>query len=86
MKTPSTILLVASGHAMGMLSSCVVPYDSGAGYCSAVTTTTYQPGCRTSRLPGGYRSEVISGNSCCCHDGVYCRRDSDGYIIVSRIC
>ena len=83
MKPRSTILLVTSGLAIGMLSSCVVPYDSGGVYGSAtVTTTTYQPGYRITSLPRGYRSEVISGNSYYYHDGAYYRRDSNGYIIV----
>lgn len=84
MKTPSTILLVTSGLAIGMLSSCVVPYDSGSGgYGSTtVTTSSYQPGYRLNRLPSGYRSEVISGNNYYYHDGAYYRRDSNGYIVV----
>lgn len=84
MKTTSTILLVTSGIAIGLLSSCVAPYDSyGGGYGStSVTTSTYQPGYRLSSLPSGYRSEVISGNNYYYHDGAYYRRDSDGYIVV----
>jgi hypothetical protein len=83
MKTPSTILLVTSGLAIGMLTSCVVPYDSSGGYGSATfTTSTYQPGYRLTSLPSGYRSEVIAGNNYYYHNGAYYRRDSNGYIVV----
>ncbi len=84
MKTPSTLLFVTSGIALGMLSSCVAPYDSyGGGYGStSVTTSSYQPGYRLSSLPSGYRSEMISGSNYYYHDGAYYRRDSNGYIVV----
>lgn len=84
MKTPSTILLVTSGFAIGLLSSCIAPYDSNGGAYghSTITTSTYQPGYRLSSLPSGYRSENISGNDYYYHEGSYYRRDSNGYIVV----
>ena len=81
MKTKSTILILASGLTIGMLSSCVSPYDSYGG--ASVTTTSYhQPGYRINSLPRGHRSEVISGSNYYYHDGAYYRRDSSGYVVV----
>lgn len=80
MKTPSVSLLLASGLAIGMLSSCVAPYDSHAE--ASITTTSYQPGYRINSLPSGYRSEVISGSNYYYHNGAYYRRQSNGYVVV----
>jgi len=80
MKTPSVSLLLASGLAIGMLSSCVVPHDSHVG--TSITTTSYQPGYRINSLPSGYRSEVISGSNYYYHNGSYYRRQSNGYVVV----
>ncbi len=80
MKTPSIILLLASGLAVGMLSSCVAPTPSQGQ--ASVTTATYQPGYQISSLPSGYRSEVISGNEYYYHDGAYYRPESNGYVVV----
>lgn len=80
MKTKSVSLLLASGLAIGMLSSCVVPYDSPG--TTSVTTTSYQPGYRINSLPRGYRSEVISGNEYYYYNGAYYRRESNGYVVV----
>lgn len=81
MKRQITPLLLGSSLAIGMtLSSCVVPSD---GYGSSTTTvTTYQPGRKINSLPGGYRSETISGTTYYYHDGSYYRRQSDGYVVV----
>ena len=65
---------------MSMLSSCVAPYDSYGP--TSVTTTYYQPGYRIDSLPGGYRSELITGNNYYYHNGVYYRRHSNGYVVV----
>lgn len=80
MKPQSVLLPLASGLAIGMLSSCVVPYDSNVG--TSVTTTSYQPGYRINSLPSGYRSEVISGSDYYYHNGAYYRRESNGYVVV----
>jgi len=80
MKTKSVSLLLASGLAIGMLPSCVAPYDSH-GQTSA-TRTSYQPGYRVNSLPSGYRSEVISGGTYYYHNGVYYRPQSNGYVVV----
>ncbi len=72
---------VIAGVALSMgLSSCVVPYDSHGG--GSTTVTTYQPGYRINSLPGGYRSENISGNTYYYHDGYYYRQGSGGYVVV----
>ena len=72
-------MFVMTGVAICMgLASCIVPYDShGSGY-----TTTYRPGYSVTSLPGGYRSEVISGSTYYYHDGYYYRRGSRGYVVV----
>ena len=81
MKHPITLLSPAAGLAIGMtLSSCIVPSDGYGG--SSTTVTTYQPGRRIHSLPGGYRTETISGTSYYYHDGAYYRRDSGGYVVV----
>lgn len=60
------------------LSSCFASYsDGGYGH-----NTSYRPGYRVNALPGGYRSEIISGNTYYYHDGHYYRPSSGGYIIV----
>lgn len=80
MKKPITPLLLGTSLAIGMtLSSCMVPSD---GYVGSTTVTTYQPGRRISSLPGGYRSEIISGTTYYYHDGSYYRPHSGGYVVV----
>lgn len=80
MKTPSISLILASGLAVGMLTSCVTPGDSNRRL--SVTTTSYEPGYQISTLPSGYRREVISGDDYYYHDGAYYRRESDRYVVV----
>lgn len=80
MKTQSISLLIASGLAIGMFTSCVVPYDSNGP--TSLTTTYYQPGYRINSLPSGYRSEVISGSNYYYHNGAYYRHESNGYVVV----
>jgi hypothetical protein len=80
MKAQSISLLTASGLAIGMLTSCVVPYDSNGE--TSLTTTYYQPGYRINALPSGYRSEVISGSNYYYHNGAYYRPESNGYVVV----
>ncbi len=82
MKHPITPVISAASLAIGMtLSSCIVPSD-GYGESSTTTVTTYQPGRRIHSLPGGYRTETISGTPYYYHDGAYYRRDSGGYVVV----
>jgi len=74
-------LFVISGVALCMgLASCVVPYDSYGD--SSVSVTRYSPGYRVTSLPGGYRSETISGRTYYYHDGYYYNRGSGGYVVV----
>jgi hypothetical protein len=74
-------MFVIAGVALCMgLSSCVVPYDSHGG--SSVSVTRYSPGYRITSLPGGYRSENISGSTYYYHDGYYYRPGSGGYVVV----
>lgn len=80
MKTQSVSLVLASGLAAAMLSSCVVPVESHGE--TSVTTTSYEPGYRLTTLPSGYRSEVISGSNYYYHNGAYYRRESNGYVVV----
>lgn len=81
MKTISTTLILASGLTIGMLSSCVAPYDT-YGVASVTTTSYHQPGYRIDSLPRGYRTEMISGSNYYYHDGAYYRRESNGYVVV----
>lgn len=72
---------VITGMALCMgLTSCVVPYDSNGG--GSVTVSRYSPGYRINSLPGGYRSETISGSTYYYHDGYYYRSGSGGYVVV----
>lgn len=72
---------VITGMALCMgLTSCVVPYDSPGG--GSVSVTSYSPGYRVNSLPGGYRSEIISGGTYYYHDGHYYRQGSGGYMVV----
>lgn len=72
-------LSVITGLALCIgLSSCVASYDS-PGYTQ---TAVYSPGYRVTALPGGYRSEIISGSTYYYHDGYYYRPSSGGYIVV----
>lgn len=74
-------LFVIGGLALCMgLASCVVPYDSYDG--GSVSVTRYSPGYSVASLPGGYRSEVISGRNYYYHDGYYYNRGSGGYVVV----
>lgn len=74
-------LFVITGVALCMgLASCVVPYDSNDG--GSVSVTRYSPGYRVNTLPGGYRSENISGSTYYYHDGYYYRPGSGGYVVV----
>jgi hypothetical protein len=74
-------LFVITGVVLCMgLASCVVPYDSYGG--NTATVTTYRPGYRINSLPGGYRSETISGSTYYYHDGHYYRQASGGYVVV----
>jgi hypothetical protein len=74
-------MFVISGVALCMgLASCVVPYDSYGD--SSVSVTRYSPGYRVTSLPGGYRSETISGRTYYYHDGYYYNRGSGGYVVV----
>lgn len=74
-------MFVMTGVALCMgLVSCVVPYDSHGG--GSVSVTRYSPGYRINSLPGGYRSENISGSTYYYHDGYYYRPGSGGYVVV----
>jgi hypothetical protein len=74
-------MFVITGIALSMgLVSCVIPYDSPGG--GSVTVTRYSPGYRVNSLPGGYRSENISGSTYYYHDGYYYRPGSGGYVVV----
>ncbi len=74
-------MFVMTGVALCMgVVSCVVPYDSHGG--SSVSVTRYSPGYRITSLPGGYRSENISGSTYYYHDGYYYRPGSGGYVVV----
>jgi hypothetical protein len=73
---------VIAGVALSMgLASCVDPYYSQGG--GSVSVTSYSPGYRVTSLPGGYRSEIISGSTYYYHDGSYYRRGSGGYVVVN---
>jgi hypothetical protein len=74
-------MFVITGVTLCMsLASCVVPYDSHGG--GSVSVTRYSPGYRINSLPGGYRSENISGSTYYYHDGYYYRPGSGGYVVV----
>jgi hypothetical protein len=74
-------MFVISGVVLCMgLASCIVPYDSDGG--GSVSVTRYSPGYRVNSLPGGYRSENISGSTYYYHDGYYYRPGSGGYVVV----
>jgi len=82
MKTQNFRFLLASGLAVGMLSSCAAPAPHGSYGQTSVTTSSYEPGYRINTLPSGYRREVISGNDFYYHDGAYYRPESSGYVVV----
>jgi len=83
MKSNNIPLLFAAVIVLGsVLSSCVVPYDANVG-TTTTTITDYQPGYRTTSLPNGYQSEVISGSTYYYNDGNYFRPESGGYVVVS---
>ena len=72
-------IFVITGLALCIgLGSCIYPSDGYGGSYS----TTYRPGYRVNSLPGGYRSENISGNTYYYHDGYYYRPSSGGYVVV----
>ena len=72
---------VIGGMALCMgLASCVVPHDSMGG--GSVTVSSYSPGYTVASLPGGYRTERISGSTYYYHDGSYFRQGSGGYVVV----
>lgn len=74
-------MFVIGGAALCMgLTSCMVPYDSQGG--GSVTVSSYSPGYTVTSLPGGYRSERISGSTYYYHDGSYYRQGSGGYVVV----
>jgi hypothetical protein len=74
-------LLVVSGVALCLgFASCVGPYDTLGG--GSASLTNYRPGYQVSSLPGGYRSEIISGSTYYYHDGYYYRPGSSGYTVV----
>jgi hypothetical protein len=74
-------MFVISGVALCMgLASCLLPYDSQDG--GSVSVTRYSPGYRVNSLPGGYRSENISGSTYYYYNGYYYRPVSGGYVVV----
>jgi len=75
----SVIVITGAALCMG-LASCVVPYDGQS--TGSVTVSSYSPGYRVNTLPGGYRSELISGSTYYYHDGYYYRQGSGGYVVV----
>ena len=82
MKPSTTILLLAASLVLGTtLTSCVDPSDT-SGATTTTTYSAYQPGYRTTSLPTGYRSEVISGSTYYYNDGHYYRSNSGGYVVV----
>jgi hypothetical protein len=62
------------------LSSCMYPYEPYGE--RSVTITRYSPGYTVSSLPGGYRSENITGITYYYYDGHYYQRGSVGYVVV----
>lgn len=84
MKTSSTktLSLAYLGLAAGiLLSSCVDPYYIDRRD-SPRSGTAYRGDGQIRRLPPGYRTEVIDGNSYYQHNGTYYRRQSGGYVVV----
>ena len=73
-------LMFVTGCSALCLPSCVAPYEPHRS--SSVTVTHYRPGYQVATLPGGYRREVISGQTYYYHDGYYYRPSSGGYVIV----
>lgn len=67
---------------LGLASCITTRHDSRGG--GSVTVTSYRPGHRVNSLPGGYRSETISGSTYYYHDGYYYRQGSGsaGYMVV----
>jgi hypothetical protein len=81
MKRSTSLLLLAASLVIGAaLTSCVVPADAYG--ITSTTYSTYEPGYRTTSLPRGYRSEVISGNTYYYNNGSYYRPQSGGYVVV----
>ena len=74
------IVIACATLCMG-LNSCLFPYDESGNHGSGYTSV-YRPGFRVDSLPGGYRREMISGNTYYYHDGYYYRPGSGGYVVV----
>lgn len=75
-------LLIISSAAVGLgLSSCVDPGYSSYG--GGTQYTTYSTGHRINSLPGGYRTENISGRTYYYHNGHYYQPSSGGYTVVT---
>jgi hypothetical protein len=80
MNSTTTSLLLAASLAIGStLTSCVTRNERRG---ATATITTYQPGYRTTSLPRGYRSEVISGSTYYYNNGHYYRPGTGGYVVV----
>lgn len=78
-KSNTRPLIVASALAIGLsLSSCVSPYDT----TTTTSVRTYRPGYTVDRLPGNYRTEVISGTNYYYNDGAYYQRRNGRYVVV----
>lgn len=80
MNTQSIRLLLASGLAVGLLSSCVAPYDHRGS--ASVSASYYEPGYRVTSLPKGYRSERIGDGEYYYYNGAYFQRHTTGYVVV----
>ena len=79
MKPTTRKILLTTGLGLGMsLSSCVAPYDG----VTTTSVTTYRPGYTVRTLPGGYRTEVISGTNYYYYNGNYFRRRGSDYVVV----
>lgn len=75
-------ILITAGLAAGLgLTSCVAPYEP-ASSSTTTSETTYRPGYTVNTLPGGYRSETISGSNYYYHNGAYYQRRNDNYVVV----
>ncbi len=76
----NTILIALALGANFGLTSCVAPLEPTV--TTTTTTRAYQPGYSVETLPGGYRSEVISGTNYYYYNGAYYKRRSNGYVVV----
>ncbi len=83
MKANLKTVIAFSAIATGLgLTSCVAPYDAYGSGGGSTSVTTYSTGQRFNTLPGGYRTETVSGNTYYYHNGHYYNRRSGGYVIV----